>query len=42
MRRFVFQAQPSRVFFGAGALADLAREANLIDLKRVLVLSTPG
>jgi alcohol dehydrogenase class IV len=42
MRRFVFQAQPSRVIFGAGALADLAREADLLDLKRVLVLSTPG
>lgn len=42
MRDFVFTGQPSRVVFGAGALAHLEREIDLLGARRVLVLSTPG
>jgi maleylacetate reductase len=41
MKSFVFQANPSRVVFGAGALAQLAHEIELLGAKRALVLSTP-
>jgi maleylacetate reductase len=38
---FIYQAQPSRVVFGAGALQHLAREIEALGAKRALVLSTP-
>ena len=41
MRDFVFTGQASRVVFGAGSLAHLDREVNLLGAKRVLVLCTP-
>jgi len=42
MRDFVYNGQPSRVVFGAGALAHLEREIDLLGARRALVLSTPG
>lgn len=42
MRSFVHQAPATRVVFGAGSLAQLERELDLLGLHRVLVLSTPG
>lgn len=41
MRDFVFNGQPSRVVFGAGSLAHLEREIDLLGARRALVLSTP-
>lgn len=41
MRDFVYNAQPSRVVFGAGSLAHLEREIDLLGARRALVLSTP-
>ncbi|MEO7337784.1 MAG: maleylacetate reductase [Caldimonas sp.] len=41
MNAFVYQSNPSRVVFGAGALQHLAREIELLGAKRALVLSTP-
>jgi maleylacetate reductase len=41
MRAFVFNAQPSRVVFGAGALERLGEEIERLGAKRALVLSTP-
>jgi maleylacetate reductase len=41
MKPFVYVAQPARVVFGAGALAQLGREIELLGATRVLVLSTP-
>ncbi|MEY9871578.1 maleylacetate reductase [Streptacidiphilus sp. MAP12-33] len=38
----VHEALPSRVVFGAGALAELPAETARLRLRRVLVLSTPG
>ncbi len=38
---FVYQGNPSRVIFGAGALQHLAREMDLLGAKRALVLCTP-
>jgi alcohol dehydrogenase class IV len=38
---FVYQAQPSRVVFGAGALAHLSREIDALGATRALVLCTP-
>jgi len=38
---FVYTSTPSRVVFGAGALARVADEARALGLRRVLVLSTP-
>ena len=42
MKSFVYAANPARVVFGAGSLAHLERELDLLGLRRVLVLSTPG
>jgi len=42
MRDFVHVSHPQRVVFGAGALAHLAREIELLGARRALVLSTPG
>jgi alcohol dehydrogenase class IV len=42
MREFVYQGQPQRVVFGAGALRHLEREIDRLGVRRVLVLSTPG
>jgi len=42
MRDFVYQAQPVRVVFGRGALVHLERELDLLAVRRILVLSTPG
>lgn len=42
MNPFIYQSQPARVVFGAGTLQQLAAEAGLLGLQRVLVLSTPG
>jgi maleylacetate reductase len=39
MRQFSYRAQPMRVIFGAGALADLAREIQNLGLERVLIVS---
>ncbi len=41
MQPFVYQSNPSRVVFGAGALQHLAREMDALGAKRALVLSTP-
>jgi alcohol dehydrogenase class IV len=41
VRDFVFNGQPSRVVFGAGSLAHLEREIDLLGARRALVLSTP-
>ena len=41
MHDFVYQALPSRVVFGAGALKHLAREIDALGAKRALVLATP-
>jgi maleylacetate reductase len=38
---FVYQANPSRVVFGAGALRHLAREIDALGARRALVLCTP-
>jgi len=42
LRPFVYEQAAVRTVFGSGRLDDLAREAELLGLKRVLVLSTPG
>lgn len=42
MRNFVHQAPATRVVFGSGSLAHLERELDLLQVHRVLVLSTPG
>jgi alcohol dehydrogenase class IV len=41
MKEFVYNGQPSRVVFGAGSLAHLEREIELLGARRALVLSTP-
>ncbi|MFM8467994.1 MAG: maleylacetate reductase [Oxalobacteraceae bacterium] len=41
MRSFVYNGQPSRVVFGAGSLAHLEREVQLLGANRALVLCTP-
>ena len=41
MHPFVYQTNPSRVVFGAGALQYLAREIDALGAKRALILSTP-
>ncbi|MET3515147.1 alcohol dehydrogenase class IV [Pseudacidovorax sp. 1753] len=41
MNSFIYNALPSRVVFGAGSLAHLEREIDLLGAKRALVLSTP-
>jgi maleylacetate reductase len=38
---FVYTAQPARVIFGAGSLAQLARELDALGARKALVLSTP-
>jgi len=42
IREFVYSGQSPRVVFGAGALAHLEREIDLLGARRALVLSTPG
>lgn len=42
MKPFTWNGQPSRVVFGAGALAHLERELDLLGARRPLVLCTPG
>jgi maleylacetate reductase len=42
MTPFVYVGHPARVIFGAGALAQLSREIELLGATRALVLSTPG
>jgi maleylacetate reductase len=41
MHEFIYNAQPMRVVFGAGALKHLAREIDALGAKRALILSTP-
>jgi alcohol dehydrogenase class IV len=41
MRDFIHVGQPTRVVFGAGSLAHLEREIDLLGSRRALVLSTP-
>lgn len=41
MHSFVYNGQPSRVVFGAGSLAHLEREVQLLGANRALVLCTP-
>jgi maleylacetate reductase len=41
MHEFIYNAQPMRVVFGAGALKYLAREIDALGAKRALILSTP-
>ena len=41
MKEFVYVAQPARVVFGAGSLAHLPREIELLGAQKALVLSTP-
>lgn len=40
MKEFIYNGQPSRVVFGAGALVHLEREIELLGARRALVLST--
>src|SRR5688572_6503072 len=42
MEKFVYIAQPGRVVFGCGSLADLPGEIELLGARHALVLSTPG
>lgn len=42
MRSFVYAGAPSRVVFGAGAVARLAEEIDRLGAKRALLLVTPG
>jgi len=42
MSPFIFQSNPSRVDFGAGALQHVAREIDALGARRALILSTPG
>jgi len=42
MRSFTYAGAPSRIVFGAGAVAGLAAEVDRLGAKRALVLSTPG
>jgi len=42
MRAFVYQANPARVVFGAGALQQLPAEIDRLGARRALVLCTPG
>ena len=42
MRSFVYSGLPSRVVFGAGAVAKLGEEVERLGAKRPLLLSTPG
>ena len=42
MTPFVHAAQPSRIVFGAGSLAQLPAELGHLGVRRALVLSTPG
>ena len=42
MRNFVYSGLPSRVVFGAGAVARLGEEVERLGAKRPLLLSTPG
>ena len=41
MDGFVYSSHPARVIFGSGTLGQLPGEVERLDLKRVLVLSTP-
>ncbi len=41
MKPFVYTAQPARVIFGIGSLAQLAQEIDALGAKKALVLSTP-
>ncbi len=41
MKDFIYNGQPSRVVFGAGALKHLEREIELLGARKALVLSTP-
>jgi maleylacetate reductase len=41
MKAFVYNGQPGRVVFGAGALAQLGHEIEALGARRALVLSTP-
>lgn len=41
MMQFVYSSHPGRVVFGAGAIAHLEREIDLLGAGRALVLSTP-
>jgi maleylacetate reductase len=41
MNPFIYTSNPSRIVFGAGSLAHLGREIDLLGAERALVLSTP-
>jgi alcohol dehydrogenase class IV len=41
VKDFLYVAQPARVVFGQGALAQLVREVELLGARKALVLSTP-
>ncbi len=41
MKNFVYTGQPSRVVFGAGSLAQLAHELDVLGSTKALILSTP-
>ena len=42
MKSFTYVSLPSRVVFGAGAVAQLPAEVEKLGAQRALVLSTPG
>lgn len=42
MKSFVYAGLPCRVVFGAGSVAKLPAELDLLGVKRALILSTPG
>src|SRR5919204_178262 len=42
MDKFTYVAMPTRVVFGAGAVAQLAAEVERLGAKRALLISTPG
>jgi maleylacetate reductase len=41
VRPFLYEAQPSRVLFGPGRLAELPAEVDRLGVKRVMVVTTP-
>jgi maleylacetate reductase len=41
MDGFVYQAAPTRVVFGAGALSDLPKELSRLSIARAMILTTP-
>src|ERR1700760_1864444 len=41
MHDFIYQSQPSKIIFGAGALAQVAQEVEALGARKALILCTP-